>query len=191
MRRVFPVPVHRPIYALRRLSILTRVEDSAWISFSALFRADPCLRLLDGLEQDLMQKVQRMTVGCFAQKIAKIEKYLTHTTGSPRDPPCSPGNLHPLDARQNAASPNDDTSNLRDVRSNIRTIKVDTTGQPNDTAYHDLSGGHSTGIETMSTGTGASNLRQRIAHLDPSVSRLPPPTQLPLHCSRAYRQQRT
>ncbi len=64
MRRAFPFlhPVHGLTYALRRLRILSQIEDGLWISFSAFFRTDPCSRLLEELEQDLRQKVQRMTV---------------------------------------------------------------------------------------------------------------------------------
>ena len=60
----FPIPTlcTRLQYAPRRLGILCPIEDGLWFSFSALFRADPCLRLLEGLEQDLRRKVQRMTV---------------------------------------------------------------------------------------------------------------------------------
>ena len=60
----FPIPTlcTRLQYAPRRLGILSPIEDGLWFSFSALFRADPCLRLLEGLEQDLRRKVQRMTV---------------------------------------------------------------------------------------------------------------------------------
>ena len=67
MRGAFPFlrPVHHLTYALRRLGILSQAEDSLWISLSSTFRADPSLRLLEELEQDLRQKVQRMAVGCF------------------------------------------------------------------------------------------------------------------------------
>jgi hypothetical protein len=71
VRRVLPFPhhVYRLIYVLRRLGILSQTEDSLWIRFSAFFRVDPCLRLLEGLEEDLRQKVQRMTVCSFALKL--------------------------------------------------------------------------------------------------------------------------
>jgi len=62
------------------MGILSQTEDNLWFSFSALFRADPCLRTLEGLEQDLRQMVQRMTVRGFA---SKSEKYFIHTAGSP------------------------------------------------------------------------------------------------------------
>jgi len=48
--------------APRRLGILSQTEDSLWLRFFAFFRADPCLRLLNELEEDLKQKVQKMTV---------------------------------------------------------------------------------------------------------------------------------
>ena len=64
MGRAFPFPrsVRGLTYALRRLRILSPIEDGLWIRFSAFFRADPCLRSLEELEQGLRQKVQRMTV---------------------------------------------------------------------------------------------------------------------------------
>jgi hypothetical protein len=43
--------------------MLSQVEDNLWFSFSAFIRADPSLRLLEELKQDLSQKFQRMTVG--------------------------------------------------------------------------------------------------------------------------------
>ena len=58
----FPRLAYGLICALSRLDILSRIEGGPWMSFSAFFRADPCLRLLEKLEQDLRQKVQRMTV---------------------------------------------------------------------------------------------------------------------------------
>ena len=58
----FPRPVRGLTYAPRRLRILSPIEDGLWYSFSALFRADPCLRFLKELKQVLRQKVQRMTV---------------------------------------------------------------------------------------------------------------------------------
>ena len=69
-----PTPVQRLTHALRQLGILSQAEDSVKMRLFALFRADPCLRLLEGLEQDLRQKRQQMTVRCFALKIEKIEK---------------------------------------------------------------------------------------------------------------------
>ena len=85
MRRDFPFlhPLHRLTCALRRLGILSQTEGSLWISFSAFFRADPCLQLLKGLEQDLRKKVQRMTVRGFAPNAGK---YLTHAAGCPGGP---------------------------------------------------------------------------------------------------------
>jgi len=65
----FAHSVHRLTYALRRLDILCETEDSLWFRFSALFRADPCLRLLEELEEDLKQKFQRMTVRGLHQKL--------------------------------------------------------------------------------------------------------------------------
>ena len=50
--------------------------------------------------------------------------------------------------------------------SNIRTCEADATSQRAESAFHDLTGGHSTGIETMSTGTSTASLRQRAAYLD-------------------------
>ena len=76
-----------------------------------------------------------------------------------------------LDARQNAVSPNDDTSSPRDVGSNIRTYEADATSQCAESASHDFLGAHSTGIATTSTGTGTGSLLQRTAHLDPAGSR--------------------
>jgi len=76
----FAHPVHRLIYALRRLDILSQTEDSLWLRFSAFFRADPCLRRLEELEEDLKQRVQRMTVRGFA---SETEEYLIHTAGCP------------------------------------------------------------------------------------------------------------
>ena len=66
----FPIrtPVHRPTYALRRLDIVSETKDSLWSRISALFRADPCLRRLEELEEDLKQKFQRMTVRGLHQK---------------------------------------------------------------------------------------------------------------------------
>ena len=82
MRGVYPFahPVYSLTYALRRLGILSKTENGLWFSFSALFRADPCLRTLERLEQDLRQMVQRMTVRGFAPK---TEGYLIHIAGSP------------------------------------------------------------------------------------------------------------
>jgi hypothetical protein len=72
-----------------------------------------------------------------------------------------------VDARQNPASPTDHISSP----SGIRTREVDVTIRPAGPGYCDVSGGHSTGIETMGTGTGTGNLRQRAAYLDPPVPR--------------------
>ena len=58
----FPHPAHGLTCALRRLDILSRNEGGPWMSFLALFRADPCLRLMKKLEPDLRRKVQLMTV---------------------------------------------------------------------------------------------------------------------------------
>jgi len=68
--------VYRLTCALRRMY---QTEDRLWTSFSALFRADPYLQMLEGLEQDLRQMVQRMTVRGFA---SKSEQYSIRTTGS-------------------------------------------------------------------------------------------------------------
>ena len=80
------------------------------------------------------------------------------------------GAYTPLDARQNAASSTDDMLSSRDEENNVRICEADATSQHAESASHDLLGGHSTGIETTSTGTGTGNLRQRAAHLDPPVS---------------------
>jgi hypothetical protein len=66
----------RLTYALRRLDILSQIEDSLWFRFSAFFRADPCLRLLEELEENLKRRVERTTVRGFA---LKSEEYLIHT----------------------------------------------------------------------------------------------------------------
>ena len=88
------------IMLFRRLDILLQTEGSPWISFSASFRVDPSLRLLEGLEQDLRQKVQRITVCRFAPN---TEKYLIHTTGSPPYNPsflqCAPNRRDLTDCR--------------------------------------------------------------------------------------------
>ena len=70
MRESFPFahPVHRLTYPLRRLDILSQTEDSLWFRFSTFFRVDPCLRLLEELE-DVKQRAHRMTVCGFASKI--------------------------------------------------------------------------------------------------------------------------
>jgi len=60
--------------------------------FSAFFRADPCLRLLEELEEDLRDKAQLMTVRRFAPKTGK---YLIHTADIPSVPPVNTGCLHP------------------------------------------------------------------------------------------------
>jgi hypothetical protein len=65
------------------------------------------------------------------------------------------------DARQNTALPTADMSRPRDEGNNIQACAVDATGQSADSASHNLSGGHSTRIETMGTGTGPGNLRQK------------------------------
>jgi hypothetical protein len=72
-----------------------------------------------------------------------------------------------LDARENQPSPTDHMSSSR----GIRTREAVATIQPPEPVDNDLSGGHSTGIETMSTGAGAGNRQQRAAYLDPPVSR--------------------
>jgi len=56
-----------------------RTEDSLWTSFSALFRADPYLQMLEKLEQDLRQMVQEMAVRGFA---SKSEEYFIRTADS-------------------------------------------------------------------------------------------------------------
>ena len=56
-----------------------------------------------------------------------------------------------------------------DVRNNIRTCEADAASQPDDTAYYDLSDGHSTGIETISTGTGTGSLHQRSVYRPPPL----------------------
>jgi len=88
----FPHPIHRLTYALRRLGILSQTEDSLWMRFSALARADPCLRLLGELEQNLKDKVRLMTVRRFAPKTGE---YLIHTADIPSVPPYNTGCLHP------------------------------------------------------------------------------------------------
>ena len=117
-----------------------------------------------------MQKVQRMTVCCFAPKIAKIEKYLTPQEAQETRLLIREAYTL-LDARQNVASPNDDTSNPRDVGSNTRTYDADATSQCAESTSHDFLGAHSTGIATTSTGTGTGSIRRRAAHLVPAGSR--------------------
>ena len=95
---LIPTPVQRLTRALRRLGILSQAEDSVRMRLFALFRADPCLRLLEGLEQDLKQKRQQMTVRCFAPNFVKFEKYLTHTGRTERPAvysrKCTPYSMH-------------------------------------------------------------------------------------------------
>ena len=66
-----------------------------------------------------------------------------------------------FDAHQNAALPTADVSRPRDAGNNTQTSEAGTSSQLAESASHDLSGGHSTGIETVGTGTG--NLRQKTA----------------------------
>ena len=61
--------VHRLTHVLRDLDKLSQTKDSLWSRFFAFFRADPCLRLLEELEEDLKQRVQRMTVRGLHQKL--------------------------------------------------------------------------------------------------------------------------
>jgi len=165
------------------LGILSQVEDNLWFSFSAFFRADPCLRHLEGLLQDLSQKVQRMRVGCFAPKLPRF-KSPSHTPQEAREIRETRRLIHTLlDARQNLISPADDISSPPDEGNNIQTCGADAASQPDEprqceadaasppkTSWrHGLSGGHSTGIETMSTGSGS--LRRRGVYLGLPVSR--------------------
>jgi hypothetical protein len=63
-----------------------------------------------------------------------------------------------LDVRQNTALPTADMSRPCD---NIPTCEIDAASQPAEPVSHDLSGGHSTGVKTLGTGTGTGDLRQR------------------------------
>ena len=65
------------------------------------------------------------------------------------------------DARQNKALLTTDISRPREGGNNTRICEADATSQPIEPVSHDLSGGHSTGIEPMDTGTSTGNLRQR------------------------------
>ena len=73
------------------------------------------------------------------------------------------GSYTPLDVRQNTALSTADMSRPGDEENNIQISEVDATSQPAGSASHDLSGGHTTGVETMDTdtGTGTGNLRRR------------------------------
>jgi len=68
-RAPFAHAVHRLTYALRPLDTPSETKDGLWFWFSALFRDDPCLRLLEEHEEDLKQKFQRMTVRGLHQKL--------------------------------------------------------------------------------------------------------------------------
>jgi hypothetical protein len=69
----------------------------------------------------------------------------------------------------------------------IQTWEVGTTIQRAQSGYHDLSGGHSTGMETMSAGTG--NLRQREARLRASAVTSNKPPNLNVVASQAANSQ--
>jgi len=133
-------PVHCLTYALRRLNILCQPDDSLWFRFSAFFRADPCLRLLEELEEDLKQRVQRMTV-------RGLHQTLNSTSYMPQDirliilGAC---NAHQTDVALPTAE-----------MSSPRTCEAGTTRQPAEPAS---SSGHNTTIESMAL-TG--NLRHR------------------------------
>jgi hypothetical protein len=101
-----------------------------------------------------------MTVGYFAPKL----KSTSHTLQEARETRIMIlGANTLLDARQNLASPANHMLSPRD----IRTREAGATIQPAESGHHDLSGGHSTGIETMSTDTDTGNLRQRAIDLYP------------------------
>jgi len=75
----------------------------------------------------------------------------------------------PVDACENATSPTADMSSPRDDGHDIQTCEAGATSQPAESASHGFSRGHSTGLESM--GTGTSNLRQRATELASPVSR--------------------
>ena len=93
----------------------------------------------------------------------------THTSQEARETRLLIQEVYTLvDPRHSAAAPTGDMSTPRDVRNNIRTCEAGAASQPDDTAYHDLSNGLSTGIETGSTGTGTGSLHQRSIYLPPT-----------------------
>jgi len=117
----------------------SETKDSLWSRISALFRADPCLRRLEELEEDLKQKFQRMTVRGLHQKL-KSASY------PPQDVRLII--LGAYNARQtNAALPNAEMSNSQ-------TLEADATRQPAESTF---SSGHST--TAASIGASTDNLR--------------------------------
>jgi hypothetical protein len=140
VRRVFRFVhvVHRLTYVLRCLGILSRTENSLWIWFSAFFRADPCLRLLEALEEDLRQKVQRMTVRGFASKLKSTSSI-------------------PQEVRLIILSSNNTRQTAE--MSSPQTCEAGATQQPAESASRAFSSGYSTTIESVTrTGT----LRHRV-----------------------------
>jgi hypothetical protein len=129
----FARPVLRLTYALRRLYVLSQIEDSLWFRFSAFFRADPCLRRLEELEEDLKQRVQRMTVRGLHQK--------------PKSTSCTPQDvrliiLGTFNAHQTAAA-------LPTAEMSSQAREAGVTRQQAESASHPLSTSHSTTIESM------------------------------------------
>lgn len=166
MRRafLFPHSVNSLTCVFRTLVKLSQGEDYLWCSFLALFRADPCLLRLEGLERDLRQEVQLMTVGCL---VPTTEKYLTRTQENRHT---SPGAFAPLDAHQNTVFLTADMPSPRGEENNAQTLEANATSRPAEFASHDPSCSNGTGIEFMGTGTGTGNLRQGTAGLDLPVS---------------------
>ena len=151
MRRHFPLShsFRRLTYALRRLGILSQTEYSLWISFSAFFRADPCLQLLGGLEQDLRQSVQRMTVRVCTKSL-ESPLYIPQEVRETRLIILSTCNARQADA----ALPT--TADM----SNPQPCEASAALQPAESGSRAFSSGHSTTIEPM--GTDTSNLRRRV-----------------------------
>jgi len=58
-----------------------------------------------------------------------------------------------MDACENAVLPTADMSNPRDNGHNIQTCEAGATSQPAQSASHGFSRAHSTGLESMGTGT--------------------------------------
>ena len=124
-----------------------------------MFRADPCLRFLEELEEDLKQKFQRMTVRGLHQK-------LKSTSYPPQDVRLI--TLGAYNARQtDAALPTAEVSSRQ-------TLEAGETHQPAESA-HTFSNGHSTTTESIGTSTG--NLRH--TSLAPSSEYTAPQSSFP------------
>jgi len=139
-----PYPVHPLTCAFRCLDILSKTEDSLCFRFSAFFRADPCLRLLEELKEDLKQRVQRMTVRGLHQKM----KSTSYTPQDARLIILDACNAHQTDAALPTAEMSSSAAATR---------------QP-----AELSSGHNTTTEP--TGTSAGNLRHRATTADNLIS---------------------